>query len=155
MKTMTDIEAFKKMRDAIFAERESLIQRLREIDESLGAMGLSKARYLGLTTPTGRARNETSLKELVLKVLEGGKSLTKHEILDEVMKRNYSFSSTDPLNSLGVVIYSKKNGIKNEHGKFSLTAKAAKKSVAKKAGAKPEQKTPEPVAAQTEQPQTV
>jgi hypothetical protein len=108
------------LRDSIFAEREQLITRLREMDAALGAEGLrGKERYSGPTTPSGRVRNELSLREAILKVIEG-KALTKHEILDAVLALGYTFSTGDPLNSVGVVLYGKKPKFKNEHGKFSL-----------------------------------
>jgi hypothetical protein len=57
-------------------------------------------------TPTGRARNGKSLKQVVLEVL-ADKSMTKHEILDAVLRAGYQFSTDDPLNSLGVILYGK------------------------------------------------
>jgi hypothetical protein len=46
--------------------------------------------------------------------------MTKHEILDAILMLGYQFSTDDPLNSLGVVLYGKKPKFKNEKGKFSL-----------------------------------
>jgi hypothetical protein len=121
MKNPADaLKQYVALRDSIVTEREEIITRLREMDEALGAMGLrGKDSYYGPRTPTGRTRNEMSLKEAVLKVIEG-KSLTKHEILDAVLGAGYQFSTDDPLNSLGVILYGKKPKFKNEHGKFSL-----------------------------------
>ena len=114
------LKQYVALRDSIFAEREQLITRLREIDEALGAMGLrGRDAYYGPRTPTGRVRNELSLKEAVLKVIDG-KALTKHEILDSVLRMGYQFSTDDPLNSLGVILYGKSPKFKNEGGKFSL-----------------------------------
>jgi hypothetical protein len=114
------LKQYAALRDSIFAEREQLITRLREIDEALGAMGLrGKDSYYGPRTPTGRVRNGMSLKEAVLKVIEG-KSLAKHEVLDAVLAQGYQFSTDDPLNSLGVILYGKKPKFKNNAGKFSL-----------------------------------
>jgi hypothetical protein len=119
----TDPDALKQyiaLRDSIVTEREEIINRLREMDAALGAMGLrGRDSYYGPRTPTGRARNELSLKESVLKVL-ADKALTKHEILDAVLALGYTFSTDDPLNSLGVILYGKKPKFKNEHGKFSF-----------------------------------
>jgi len=121
MKNSTDaLKQYGVLRDAILAEREQLIVRLREIDEALGAMGLrGRDSYYGPRTPTGRVRNEMSLKDAVLKVVEN-KALTKHEILDAVLSLGYQFSTDDPLNSLGVILYGKKPKFKNNGGKFSL-----------------------------------
>ena len=114
------LKQYVALRDSIFAEREQLITRLREIDEALGAMGLrGRDSYYGPRTPTGRVRNELSLKEAVMKVIEG-KALTKHEILDSVLRMGYQFSTDDPLNSLGVILYGKNPKFKNEGGKFSV-----------------------------------
>ena len=121
MKNAPDpLKQYVALRDSIFAEREQLVTRLREMDEALGAMGLrGKDSYYGPNTRTGRVRNEVSLKEAVLQVIEG-KSMTKHEILDAVLALGYQFSTDDPLNSLGVILYGKKPKFKNDHGKFSL-----------------------------------
>jgi hypothetical protein len=95
------LKEYVALRDEILAEREQLIVRLREMDEALGAMGLrGRISYYGRKTPTGRARNETSLKDAVLKVIER-KSMTKHEILDSVIASGYQFSTDDPMNSFG------------------------------------------------------
>ena len=62
------LKQYVSLRDSIFSEREQLITRLREIDEALGAMGLrGRDTYYGPRTPTGRVRNELSLKEAVMK----------------------------------------------------------------------------------------
>src|SRR5688500_2569349 len=114
------LKQYVSLRDAIFAEREQLITRLREIDEALGAMGLrGRDSYYGPRTPTGRVRNEMSLKEAVMKVIEG-KELTKHEILDSVLRMGYQFSTVDPLNSFGVIFNGGNRKLKNEGGKFTL-----------------------------------
>ena len=114
------LKQYVALRDAIFSEREQLITRLREIDEALGAMGLrGRDSYYGPRTPTGRVRNEMSLKDAVMKVIEG-KALTKHEILDSVLRMGYQFSTDDPLNSLGVILYGKSPKFRNDGGKFSL-----------------------------------
>jgi hypothetical protein len=115
------LKQYVSLRDSILAEREQLIVRLREIDQALGAMGVrGRDTYYGPRTPTGRVRNELSLKEAVLKVIEG-KSLTKHQILDEVIRLGYQFSTDDPLNSLGVILYGKKPKFNNKGGQFNVS----------------------------------
>jgi hypothetical protein len=119
--SLDPLKQYTTLRDSIVAEREELITRLRAIDEALGAMGLrGRDSYYGPRTSTTRARNELSLKDAVLKVLQGGKSLSKHEILDAVMAMGYQFSTDDPLNSLGVVLYGKNSKIKRANKRFSL-----------------------------------
>jgi hypothetical protein len=114
------LKEFLSARDAISAERDQLIARLREIDAALGAMGIrNSTSYYGPRAATGRTRNTLSLKEAVLKVIEG-KSLTKQEILDGVLALGYHFSTNDPMNSLGVILYGRKPKFKNVAGRFSL-----------------------------------
>jgi len=114
------IKQYVSLRDSIIAERDQLLTRLREIDAALGAMGLrGKENYYGPKTSADRASNAMSLKEAVFKVIEG-KSLTKHEVLDAVLALGYKFSTHDPLNSLGVVLYGKNPKFKRIHGRFSL-----------------------------------
>jgi hypothetical protein len=121
MKATTPLKDYVKLRDEIFSEREQLITRLREIDEVIGSSALrgSSQMFYGTRTPTGRARNGKSLKEVVLEVLDG-KAMSKHDILDAVIRSGYQFSTDDPLNSLGVILYGKNPKFLNESGKFSL-----------------------------------
>lgn len=46
--------------------------------------------------------------------------MSKHDILDAVLRSGYQFSTDDPLNSLGVILYGKNPKFINEGGKFSL-----------------------------------
>lgn len=115
------LKQYVAVRDAIFAERQQLITRLREIDEAIGTMGLrGHEAYYGPRTPTGRVRNGKSLKEVVLEVV-GDKAMSKHDILDAVLRSGYQFSTDDPLNSLGVILYGKNPKFENDDGgKFSV-----------------------------------
>ena len=60
-----------------------------------------------------------SLKEAVLEALGSGKK-TKQEILDAVGRSGYKFTTSNPLNSLGVILYGKKPRFKNDNGYFSV-----------------------------------
>ena len=121
MKNASDpLKEYAALRDEIFAEREQLLVRLREMDEALGAMGLrGKTSYFGSKTQTGRARNELSLKDAVIKMIEG-KSMTKPQILDAVIGTGYQFSAEDPLNSLGVILYGRQPKFKRGGKSFKL-----------------------------------
>lgn len=119
MKEMDALKNYTALRDSIFAEREKLIARLREIDDAIGPQALRGQDNYGPRTPTGRTRNEMSLKDTVIEVLKG-KTLTKREVLDAVIAKGYVFSTHDPLNSLGVILYGQKKLIKSERGRFSL-----------------------------------
>jgi len=121
MKNRNDaLNQFVALREEILAERDQIVARLREVDQALGAMGLRGSdSYYGPRTPTGRYRNEMSLKKAVMQALKG-KQMTKHEILDAVLALGYQFSTADPLNSLGVILYGKKPKFKNQGGRFSV-----------------------------------
>ena len=120
MKITSDaISQFISLRDTISAEREQLHSRLREIDAALGAMDIRGATsYYGLRQGQARAHNELSLKEAVLKVIEG-KALTREAVLNGVLAFGYTFSTNDPMNSLGVVLYGKNPKFKNDRGRVS------------------------------------
>jgi len=114
------LKEFVSLRDSIATERETMLTRLREIDAALGAMGIrGKDSYFGPRTAAGRPRNHKSLKDTVLELIKG-KAMTKHEILDAVIAGGYVFSTDDPLNSLGVVLYGKDPKFQNERGLFSV-----------------------------------
>lgn len=65
--------------------------------------------------------NPMSLREAVLKVT-AEKPLTKPEIMEAVKKLGYKFNTKKPMDSLGTLLYKKKDGrnlFKNENGRFS------------------------------------
>jgi hypothetical protein len=45
--------------------------------------------------------------------------LSKQEILKEVQRLGYKFSTKDPMNSLGVILYGKNPRFRNQEGRFS------------------------------------
>jgi hypothetical protein len=122
MNSTDALKQYAELRDSISAERERLMARLREIDAAIGATDLrGRPSYQsGSAAGAPRARNDMSLKETVIKVLSGGKSLTKHEILEAVLATGYQFTTSDPINSLGVVIYGKSPKFKKVKKRFSL-----------------------------------
>jgi len=72
----------------------------------------------------GTLRSDSSLaarfaaKEAVAKAL-AGKSLSRTDLLQAVMKLGYTFTAKKPLNSLSTLLYSDRS-IKNNGGKFSI-----------------------------------
>ena len=50
--------------------------------------------------------------------------MTKEQILDAVQKRGYKFSTNNPLNSLGVILYGKNPRFNRADGKFSIKGSA-------------------------------
>jgi len=54
------------------------------------------------------------------------KKLSKHQILDAVIATGYQFSTEDPMNSLGVVLYGKNPKFVKDGRLFSLTTDSKK-----------------------------
>ena len=66
----------------------------------------------------GRIKNNPmSLKAAILKVTQN-QAMTKQEILDAVLALGYTFTTNDPLNSIGVIIYGKNPKFINDGGRF-------------------------------------
>jgi len=112
--------ALKKSREL---EKAQLQDRLRKIEEVLNdstPTEPSPAKQ-ARASKTGRrkAKNPMSLKKAVIKVL-GKNSMTKPEILSAVQKIGYHFTGKNPMNSLGVLLYSNKSVFKNVGGKFGV-----------------------------------
>jgi hypothetical protein len=103
------LKQFLEVRDALMKEREKLTSRLREINSVFG----SAIEY----APRWRMRNSISLKAAILEVTKK-KPLTKQEILDAVLALGYKFSTYDPLNSIGVILYGKNPRFTNNAGRF-------------------------------------
>ena len=101
---------------ALQREREELTARLRQIDEVLGQSSGAPAQ--GATGRRGRRGNPMPLRDAVLHVTSG-RSLTKQEIYDAVLRLGYRFTGKDPLNVLGVVLYGKNPRFRNDGGRFS------------------------------------
>ncbi len=119
MKT-DSLKEYRGLRAALIREKEQVEKRLALINEALGGdaeLNATKAgRDYGRTQR--RVRNDMSLREAVRKVT-AKKALTKEEILKAVGKLGYRFSSSDPIKSLNVVLYSNKQ-FKRSNGKFRV-----------------------------------
>jgi hypothetical protein len=137
----SDIRKFLTLRSSLIQEKAKLENRLREINEALGEeaqtsapQGAGRGRQSTAATSAGsrggrgRGRRSASgglsLKEAVLQVTAKG-PLTKEEILEAVKQLGYRFSTNNPLNSLGVILYGKNPKFKNENGRFSPAGGAA------------------------------
>jgi hypothetical protein len=131
------LQQFVRLRQQLTQERGQLEQRLRQISEALGEMPLPSVSAIQGATPSapsqparrGRraAASGQSLREHVLQVLQEGPK-TKEEVLDAVQKRGYKFSTSNPLNSLGVILYGKNPKLIRVDGRFSLAGGAASSS---------------------------
>jgi hypothetical protein len=107
------------LRDSLISEKSNLEQRLRAINEALGQPSLTSATPSSIGGRRGRpARGAISLRDAVLQVTSRS-PLTKDEILKAVQGLGYKFSTSNPLNSLGVILYGKNPRFKNEQGRFS------------------------------------
>jgi hypothetical protein len=131
----TDIlKQYLTFQDALKKERAQLEQRLEQIKQVLAGKDSALAARLaapvarparrgaGLVRKAGKKpvkpiRNKMSLREAVIQVTKD-KPLTKQEILAAIHKLGYRFATKNPLNTLSVVLYSKKQ-FKNQNGKFS------------------------------------
>lgn len=120
-----DIRRYISLRDSLIQEKSKLESRLREISEALGESSEQRS------TPTlarpavaasgrrgRRSSGGLSLRDAVLQVTSRG-PLTKQEILDGVQQLGYRFSTNNPANSLGVILYGKNPRFKNDDGRFS------------------------------------
>lgn len=124
-----NLQQFVKLRRELAEERIHIETRLRQINEALGEMPLPSLAASGgeagpsIAQPARRGRKATSngqsLREHVLAVLQAGPML-KEEVLAAVLKRGYKFSTNNPLNSLGVILYGKNPKFSRVDGKFSL-----------------------------------
>ena len=96
--------------------------RLQEINQALGQSEASSSipttRPSGGRRGRGRAAGGLSLRDAVLRVATT--PLTKEEILQRVQSLGYRFSTKNPLNSLGVILYGRNPKFRNESGRFSV-----------------------------------
>jgi len=104
-------------------EKTRLESRLREINSALGQgqeAGTARASSISQPARRGRrgARSGLSLRDAVLQATAKG-PLTKEQILEAVKGFGYRFSTNNPLNSLGVILYGKNPKFKNNDGRFS------------------------------------
>lgn len=110
------LRQFVTLRRALLQEREKLRARLRQIEAALSGPE-------GATSGVGRRllpklKNPMPLKDAIIKVTSNGPK-TKQEILQGIKKLGYRFATSDPMNSLNVILYGRKPKFKNDGGKFS------------------------------------
>lgn len=122
-----NLQQFVNLRRQLCQERDQLSQRLNEINEALGELSTaapeagasSREAHQPQAAPAITGGRAGSLREHVIEVLRGG-AMTSREVLDAVQKRGYKFSTNNPLNSLGVILYGKNPKFNRADGKFSL-----------------------------------
>ena len=128
------IQQYVRLRRELDAERQQLEARLRDINEALGERApssLSLTQASSSSAPSEPARRGRiaagggqSLRDHVIAVLQDG-PMTKEEVLSAVQNRGYRFSTSNPLNSLGVILYGKNPKLNRVDGRFSLSGGGA------------------------------
>ena len=133
---MDNLRRYIDLRDSLVREKATLEQRLEEINQALGhvsggnsgsiqtpSKGAAETKNSKAAKSTGRRgrvpRGGISLRDAVVQVLSDGPK-TKQEILQGVEGLGYRFSTNNPMNSLGVILYGKNPRFKNENGQFGL-----------------------------------
>jgi hypothetical protein len=117
---------FIKLRQQLESERTQITARLKEVDAALGSFRSP----VTASKSTGKKRgpkpgskkkvsNELSLKEAIVKAI-GNKQMTREQILEGVLATGYRFRTSNPLNSLNVILYGKKPKFSRKDGKFEL-----------------------------------
>lgn len=128
------IQQYVRLRRELDAERQQLEARLRDINEALGEMApssLSSTQASSSSAPSEPARRGRiaagggqSLRDHVIAVLQGG-PMTKEEVLSAVQNRGYRFSTSNPLISLGVILFGRNPKFNRVDGRFSLSGAPA------------------------------
>lgn len=131
---LDSLQQYISLREQLTREKSELEQRLQLINQALGAgeaavVALPAAaarpaggRTAGATAGPRRGRppeSGLSLREAVLKVLSSG-AKSKEDVLAGVQALGYRFTTKDPLNSLGVILYGRNPKFNRENGLFSL-----------------------------------
>jgi hypothetical protein len=123
------LQQFARLRQQLIEEKSQLEARLGEINQVLGVeIALSQGPQITThEAPSravtrrgrGRAENEMSMREAVLKALSAG-PLARKDLVKAVEEVGYVFHTANPLNSIGSVLYGKNTPVKSKGGKFYL-----------------------------------
>ena len=121
-----NLRRYVDLRNSLTREKAQLEERLRQINQALGETepprpAAVRAPASARTKAGRRGRPATgglSLRDAVLQVT-AGRPMTKQEILDGVEALGYRFSTNNPMNSLGVILYGKNPRFTNQGGRFS------------------------------------
>jgi hypothetical protein len=120
------LKQYAKLRQQLTDEKNQLETRLSEINQVLGAQTTPSPAAQTLSTaskpPARRGRkakagNSMSMREAVLMALSKG-PLARNELVKAVEGVGYVFTTSNPLNSIGSVLYGKKSQVKSAGGKF-------------------------------------
>ena len=111
------VQEYISVRAAVEREREGILARLREIEDALGRT----ANGLPTSGRRGRRGNPMPLRDAILRVTSQ-RPLTKEEIVEAVKRLGYRFTSKNPSNVVGVLVYGTNPAFRNEGGRFSPIA---------------------------------
>lgn len=130
------LQQFVKLHRELTQERDQIAGRLEEINSALGALNApagpsEKAQQAsaaaGRMKRGRKASAGGSLREYVIAAIQDSPK-TKEEVLHAVISRGYKFSTKNPLNSLGVILYGKNPKFTRADGKFTLKNGSVAKS---------------------------
>jgi hypothetical protein len=131
------LQQYAKLHKQLTEEKSQLESRLNQINQVLGGEGPPEQIAPSPSVPTesparpatrrGRkpkAGNQMSMREAVLKALSQG-PLARKELVKAVEDVGYVFTTRNPLNSIGSILYAKNTPVKSKAGKFYLPGSAA------------------------------
>ena len=124
------LQQFVAARHQLERERAELHSRVVEIDRILGGSNLpapvgrlGRSHSNGLALPRvsrrGQGSNAMSMRDAAQQVLKSGPKDIR-QLLDGLKNVGYRFSSTNPKNSLAVMLYTNKKLFNGKRGMFSL-----------------------------------
>jgi hypothetical protein len=125
MMKLDALKQYAKLRQQLIEEKSQIENRLNEINEVLGAgTTLTHAGRTPAPSRPGprrgrppRGSTEMTLREAVVKALSNG-PVARKDLVQAVEGVGYRFTTKNPLNSIGAVLYNKKSGVKRKGGKF-------------------------------------
>lgn len=122
------LKQYAKLRQQLLNEKRDLEARLGQINEVLRtespAPSAPSGRQASGPTVARRGRkprggNNLTMREAVLNALSKG-PLARNELVKAVEDTGYVFTTKNPLNSIGSILYSKNTPVKSKGGKFYL-----------------------------------
>ncbi len=137
------LRQYAKLRQQLLDEKSQLESRLSEINEVLGSETVAVAPTRTAPAPRGgpgrgrgrsrrgRGGNALSMREAVYRALSK-RPLARKELVEAVQQEGYVFSTQNPLNSIGSILYAKNSPVKNKAGKYFLPGAAQPAATAKR-----------------------
>ena len=131
------LQQYAKLHKQLTEEKSQLESRLNQINQVLGGerppeqVAPSSSEPTEVAPPPAKRRgrkpkvgNQMSMREAVLKALSQG-PLARKELVKAVENVGYVFTTRNPLNSIGSILYDNNTPIKSKDGKFYLPGSAA------------------------------